>query len=312
MESNNQNRVKIKDIQDKIWVRIFQIVTFICASIIIMIVAFILYKGIAPFFTEYVFDGETYRVDLFKFLVGTEWHIYPNIYSIGYIILNTLYITMLSLVLAVPTAIFTALFITKIAPKYVGKTLNSVIELLASIPSIIYGIFGLGYLTQVTKFIASIFNVQTAGGSSTLTVVLVLSIMIYPTITMISITSINAVPKQIINGSLALGVSNTQTNFKVVLKTAKNGIFAGVILGVGRALGEATAISMVSGNAIKGPNFSLFDITNTLTTTILNGFNNRVGLDYDIRFSVALVLIIIIIVVNIILSAIKNRIGEIK
>ena len=295
---------------DIFWYRLFQIITILCASVIIFVIIFILIRGLTPFFQSYDIDGQSYRVNLGEFLIGTTWFTSPNHYGVGYIIINTIYCVILSLLIAVPMAIFSSLFITRIAPKPISKFLSIVVELLASIPSIIYGLFGMGYITAFSKWVADLFNVQTAGGLSTLSVVLVLAFMIYPTITMLSVTSINAVDKNIINGSLALGASKTQTNFKVVLTSAKNGIFAGIILGVGRAMGEATAISMVSGNANSGPTFSLFDITNTLTTAILRGFNDTVGLDYDIRFSVGVVLILLIVGVNIILNAVKKRIGE--
>ena len=158
--------------------------------------------------------------------------------------------------------------------------------------------------------ISEIFNIQTLGGQSVFTASLVLGMMIFPTITMVSITSIQAVNNNLILGSLALGASKTQTNFKVVLKGAKNGIFTGIILGVGRALGEATAVSKVCGNAQVGPTFSLFDTTSTITTTILSGFNEASGMAYDIKFSLGIVLIIIIVSTNIVLNLVKKKVGN--
>ena len=124
--------------------------------------------------------------------------------------------------------------------------------------------------------------------------------------------AIKSVKKSIIDGSLALGASVTQTNFKVVLTSAKSGIFAGIILGVGRALGEATAISLVCSAPGSGPNFDLFNGTRTLTTTMLFSIHETTGVDYDIRFSVAVVLIIIILVSNILLNFIKKKIGRVS
>ena len=164
------------------------------------------------------------------------------------------------------------------------------IELLSGIPSIIYGLFGLGVLTKLVEGLGSIFGIQTAGGISLLATVLVLSIMILPTITTIAITSISSVNNSLILGSLALGASPTQTNFKVVLIGAKSGIFSGIILGIGRALGEATAITMVCGNSGSGISFNPFDITRTLTSTMLQGIHESSGMDYDIRFSIGLLL----------------------
>ena len=154
------------------------------------------------------------------------------------------------------------------------------------------------------------FGFQSAGGLSGLAASIVLAMMIIPTITMISVTSINAVKEDQILGSLALGCSKTETNFKVVLRSAKSGIFSGIILGVGRALGEATAVSMVIGNAGMGPNFNLFDISRTLTSTMMLGMHETSGLDYDIRFSVGVMLIVIILITNLLLNLVKRKIGE--
>ena len=188
--------------------------------------------------------------------------------------------------------------------------LKLVIELLASVPSIIYGLFGQAYLTKIVMNISNIFGIQTLGGQSVLTTALVLGMMIFPTITMVSVNAIAAVKKELIYGSLALGASTTQTNFKVVLKGAKNGIFSGIILGVGRALGEATAVSKVCGNAQVGPTFSLFDTTSTITTTILSGFNEASGMAYDVKFSLGVVLILIIISTNLTLNYVKKKVGN--
>ena len=212
--------------------------------------------------------------------------------------------------IAVPISILSSLFIVRIAPKKIGACLQLVIELLASVPSIIYGLFGQAYLTKIVMKISEIFNIQTLGGQSVFTASLVLGMMIFPTITMVSINSIQAVNNNLILGSLALGASKTQTNFKVVLKGAKNGIFTGIILGVGRALGEATAVSKVCGNAQVGPTFSLFDTTSTITTTILSGFNEASGIAYDIKFSLGIVLIIIIVSTNIVLNLVKKKVGN--
>ena len=285
------------------------LVTLLCASVILVIVGFILVKGLKPFVNNYIIDNEAYKVNFFTFLSGSTWFKSPNIYSIGYVILNTIYIVILTLLLSGPISILTALFIVRIAPKWLSKTLEYLTELLASIPSIIFGVFGKGFITQIVKGIANVFNLQTAGGLGTLSTVLVLTMMIMPTITLVSITAIKSVPKTYNEASLALGATVTQTNFKVILKAATPGIFSGLILGIGRALGEATAISMVCGNAGSGPTFSLFDTTSTLTTIMMQGLSETEGLNYDIRFSVGIVLIFIILATNIILNIIKKRIS---
>ena len=167
-----------------------------------------------------------------------------------------------------PVGVLTALFIAKIAPKKLSTILRTVIELLAAIPSIIYGLFGSGVILSLIYNLAKLFGVQSQGGHSVLATVIVLSIMILPTITALSEVAIRSVGKEIEYGSLALGATKTQTNFKVILTSAKSGIFSAAILGIGRALGEATAVSLVAGNARSGPTFNFFQTTATLTSTM--------------------------------------------
>ena len=281
--------------------------TILSASSVIIIILFITERGIAPFLPSKYGD---LSVDFIRFMTGTTWYISPNIYGVFFIIINTLYVVFLSALLAVPVSIFTALFIAKMTPKPISAFFQTVIELLAAIPSIVFGVFGLGVITDVVKNIAELFGTQTAGGISALSTILVLAIMIMPTITLLSITAIKAVEKDLEQNSLALGASKMQTMFKVTLVSAKSGIFAGIILGIGRALGEATAVSMVAGNAGTGPSFDIFNTTRTLTSTMLLGLKETTGLDYDIRFSVGVILILLIIITNLLLNAAKKRIGK--
>ena len=307
MENNivKKSSLKRKTLIDKFFKCFFMSVCILCSAIIVMIVAFIVIKGVEPFFKEYLINGQIYKLSFTEFIFGNKWNFAPNHYGAGYIILNTVYITILALLIAVPISILTALFIVRIAPKKIRKGFQIVIELLASVPSIIYGLFGQAYLTKIVMNISSVFGIQTLGGQSVITTALVLGMMIFPTITMVSINSIQAVKNELI-----LGSSKTQTNFKVVLKGAKNGIFSGIILGVGRALGEATAVSKVCGNAQVGPTFSLFDTTSTITTTILSGFNEASGMAYDVKFSLGVVLILIIISTNLLLNFVKKKVGN--
>ncbi|MGM9971759.1 MAG: phosphate ABC transporter permease subunit PstC [Anaeroplasmataceae bacterium] len=304
LKLKNSNK---KTVVDKIVHGVLFSITLLCASMIVFIVLFIFIKGISPFVRDYVINGGKYKVSLWKFLIGTSWFKSPNVYGVGFIVINTIYVTLLSLLIAVPVSILTALFVSKIAPKGLGKVILAVVELLASIPSVIFGLFGMNIITRMVEKISSFFGYQSAGGISTLSTVIVLAMMIMPTITMLSATAINAVKKDVIHGSLALGASKTQTNFKIVLRSAKSGIFAAIILGVGRALGEATAVSMVAGNRGSGPTFNIFDTTRTLTSTMLLGLKETTGLDYDIRFSVGIVLIVLIIGTNVILNLVKRR-----
>lgn len=288
----------------------FMLTTILCASAIFVIVGIVVFKGLMPFVKSYTINGITMKVNPMNFLFGLSWEKHEVDFGVFFIFINTLYLTLLSLIIAVPISVLTALFIVRIAPTWLGNILISVTELLASIPSIIYGLFGAGIVTVMIRNMAGWFNYQTAGGLSVLATVIVLAMMIMPTITTISITSIKAVKDDYIKGSLALGASVTQTNFKVVLTSAKSGILAGVILGIGRALGEATAVSMVCGNAQNGPSLNPFDITRTLTSTMLSGLSESTGLKYDIRFSIAIILLILIIGVNLLLNTVKKRIGN--
>lgn len=308
--SINLGRIRRKTLMDDIIKYIFLGITIISAMVIVVITIFISVKGITPFFKQYNVDGSLYRADFIKFIFGNTYFKYPNIYGAGYLIINTILTTLLALVFAIPLSVLTALFIAKIANKYVSKVINAAVELLSSIPSVIYGLFGMAIITKIVNSISNFFHYQSAGGLSFLSVSIVLAIMITPTITMISTTAIKAVKKDYVLGSLALGASTTQTNFKVVLVSAKSGIFSGIILGVGKALGEATAISLVCGNRGNGPTFNPFDTTKTLTSAMLQSIHESEGLSYDIRFSIGILLIVIILVTNLILNKVKNSIGE--
>lgn len=308
--SQNHNKYKRKVLSDQIVNWAFFAVALISASTIIITVIFIFSRGISPFVRNYTVDNNLVRVNFGKFLIGGTWSQGSQDYGVGFIIVNTIYVVLFALIIAVPISVLTALFITRIAPKILGAAISHVVELLASIPSIIYGLFGGGVIVKIVIWLGEKVGYQTAGGQSMLAASLVLAIMILPTITMLSTTAIRAVKQDQILASLALGASPTQTNFKIVLRGAKSGIFSGVILALGRALGEATAVSMVAGNAVSGPNFNPLDITRTLTSTILMELHEMSfgSLDYDIRFSVGLILMLIILVSNIALNYVKNRI----
>jgi phosphate transport system permease protein len=303
---NQTKKYKNKLRQDAIFKMLFQASAILSSSMIFVIIAFILIKGLQPFMEAYQYGTR----DFFSFLVGTVYRQDSGIYGVGFIIVNTLISGFGALVIAFPLSVLTALFIAKIAPKRVAQGMQTVVELLASIPSVVYGVFAAGSITILVKNLAALFAIKTAGGSSLLAVMLLLAIMIYPTITSLAITSIQAVPEDLEHASLALGATKTQTNFKIVLASAKSGIFAGAILGLGRAFGEATAVSMVAGNKLFGPTFNLFDITRTLTSTILTGLKETTGVDYDIRFSAGIVLMAVILISNLSINFVKNRIGH--
>ncbi len=312
-QKTNKHNTHRKEMLDKIVRGVFLASAIISASFIVIIVVFIMMKGIIPFVTDN--DGIG-AVNLWKFLTGTTWlkgtAFQSNLYSVGFIILNTLYIAFASLLISMPVGVLTALFIAKVAPKRLAEFLRTVVELLAAIPSIVFGLVGYMLIKPfVYNFADTIFGAQTKGGNSVLATVIVLALMTLPTITAISEVSIRSVNKDIIHGSLALGATKTQTNFKVVLASAKSGIFASAILGIGRALGEATAVSLVAGNATDGPSFLPFDITSTLTSTMLNGLKETTGIDYDIRFSVGIILMVVILITNLTLNWVKRKVGNV-
>ena len=286
----------------------FMIAAFLSASTILLIVLFVGMKGIQPFLSSYEYQ----QVNVLSFLFGSVWRPDQGIYGVGYIVINTLLSAFGALLLAFPIAVLTALFIEKMAPKQIRGFMQTTIELLASIPSVVYGIFAAGSISVIVKALGDTLGFVTAGRNSFLAVILLLAIMIFPTITSLSMSAIKAVPRELELGSLALGASKTQTNFKVVLASAKSGIFAGAILGLGRAFGEATAVAMVAGNKLFGPTFDLFDITRTLTSTMLSGLKETSGLDYDIRFSVGIVLMVVILGSNLLLNYVKKKIGRIR
>lgn len=290
---------------DKIVARIFLALAIICASFIVFIVAVIFIKGITPFIKNYDTENGKYRASLWEFITGTIWTDYK--YGVLGMVINTIYIVGISSLFALIISVLAALFIVRIAPKRLSKVFESVIELLASIPSIIFGLFGQGFICPMVREIADFMGIQTMGGSSNLATIIVLVIMMIPTITMLTVTQMRSIKQDQINASLALGATKAQTDFKIVLAGSTSGIFSALILGIGRALGEATAVSMVCGNAIDGPVFGLFDITRTLTSTMMLGLHETTGVDYDIRFSVGIVLIAIILVTNIGLNKIRKK-----
>ena len=293
-----------KKLFDRIASGIFMLCGFISAIMIVLIIYFVGQKGIQVFL-----PGYPERQGLREFLTGTSWRPESNTFGAGFIIVNTLISAFGAALLAFPISTLSALFIVKIAPKRLRDVFTTVVELLAAVPSVVYGVFAAGALTDLVNRLAVSLGFSTRGGLSMLTVILLLTIMVYPTMTSLAISAIRAVPEPLELGSLALGASTTQTNFKVVLSSAKSGIFAGLVLGLGRAFGEATAVSMVAGNSMIGPTWNPFEITRTLTSTMLTGMHETTGVGYDIRFSIGIVLMVIIIITNWLIHLIRRKIG---
>lgn len=281
------------------------------SSFIFIISIFITIEGIVPFVTDN--DGLG-TVNLWNFLTGTVWlqgqTFVATTYGAGYVVIQTLYLAFLALLFSFPIGVMTALYIAKIAPRRIAEVMRGTVELMASIPSIVFGLVGAGFFLPIIYDFGQLFGISSAGGAGTLGVVLVLSLMSLPTIIALSEVAIRSVDSSLEKASLALGATPTQTRFKIVLLAAKNGIFSSAILAIGRSLGEATAVALVAGNARSGPNFGLFDITSTMTSMMLSGLKETTGIDFSIRFSVGLLLMIVILLTNISLNAIKRKVGN--
>jgi phosphate transport system permease protein len=283
----------------------------LASSFIVIIVLFVALRGVLPFVTD---NNGLGTVDLVRFLTDMVWlegtYFKSTLYGAGFLIINTLYIATLTLVIAFPIGVLTALFIAKIAPKPLASVMRTIIELLASVPSIVFGLVGVGFFLPIIYGLARSLGFNSPAGSGVLGTVVVLAIMSIPTITAVSEVSIRSVDPSLEQASLALGATKTQTNFKINLLAAKSGIFSGAILAIGRSLGEATAVALVSGNAKSGPSFGLFETTATITSTLLQGLKETVGIDYDIRFALGILLMIVILLTNATLNFIKAKVGS--
>lgn len=286
---SNKNKYLIESITSKI----FLLSAFISVISLLLIICFVFYKGAIPF----VFKGYSF----FSFLFGTEWVPSADKYGILSMILVSLYATFGSLIIGVPVGILTATFIVEVAPKSLAKIMSPAVELLAGIPSVLYGIFGLAFIVPNVQ---KLFNQPK--GQSLLAVIIVLAIMMLPTIITVSETALRAVPKSYKEASLGLGASKTQTTFKIVIPAAKSGILAAVVLGVGRAIGETMAVILVAGNSPVIPN-SIMDSVRPLTTNIVLEMGYAFGTHQEMLFATGIVLFIFIIILNLILSMISNK-----
>lgn len=237
------------------------------------------------------------QIGLTDFLFGQVWAstaAEPK-YGILPFILSSLCGTFGAILLGIPVGLLTAVFLSKAAPKRVGSTVAAAVELLAGIPSVIFGLLGMQVLVPA---VARVFG--RASGACLLSAIVVLSIMILPSIVSVSVTALNAVPPEYEEGSLALGATKAETWFKVSLPAAKSGVAAGVVLGIGRAVGEAMAVMMVAGNSPNMP--GLFKSVTFLTTAIAKEMSYASGLQRQALFSIALVLFLFIMALNLLLN----------
>ena len=235
------------------------------------------------------------KIGVFKFLLGTTWRPGNDIYGILPMILGSLYVTAGALVLGVPIGLLTAVFLSRFASPRMVKLLKPAVQLLAGIPSVVYGFFGLVVVVPLTT-----------GRGSMLAACIILGIMILPTIISVSETSLNAVESSYYEGALALGATHEHAVFSVVLPAAKSGVLASVILGVGRAIGEAMAVIMVAGNQPRMPQ-GLFKGLRTLTTNIVMEMGYSADLHREALIATAVVLFVFILLINLLFSLTKRR-----
>ena len=244
------------------------------------------------------------EIGLFKFLFGTKWAPTASDPSYGILpfILTSVYGTAGAVVIGVPVGLLTAIFLAKAAPKKMANFVQRAVELLAGIPSIVYGLVGLIVLVPI---IQKIFGL--ASGATLITAIIVLAIMVLPSIINVSTTSLQAVPREYEEASLALGATETETFFRVSVPAAKSGIAAAIVLGVGRAIGEAMAIIMVSGNVANMP--GLLKSVRFMTTAIASemSYASVGSLQRNALFSIGLVLFIFIMLINLLLNVVIKR-----
>ena len=274
------NRHKVETIVHGIFL-IMGLVTIAC---VLMITVYLIIAGI-PAIKE---------IGLIDFLFGREWASTAAEPQFGILpfILTSIYGTAGAMVIGVPVGFMTAVFTAKVAPFRVRSIIEEAVSLLAGIPSVVYGLVGMLILVPGIR---NIFDIP--DGASLLAAIIVLAIMTLPSIVSVSLTALEAVPKEYEEASLALGATEIETYFKVSVPAAKSGIAAAVVLGVGRAIGEAMAVMMVSGNAPNMPD-SIFQSVRFLTTAVASEMSYSSGLQRQALFSIALVLFLFIMMIN--------------
>ena len=247
------------------------------------------------------------EIGLFSFLTGTKWapNNSPASYGIFPMIIGSIYITAGSVIVGVPIGILTAIFMAYFCPKKIYGVLKSAVDLLAGIPSVVYGFFG---MVVLVPFIRELFFKFGCKGSSILTASLLLGLMILPTIIGVSEAAIRAVPESYYEGSLALGATHERSVFFAVVPAAKSGIMAGVILGIGRAIGETMAVIMVAGNQARIPD-NIFQGVRTLTSNIVIEMGYAADLHRQALIATGVVLFVFILIINLLFSVLKRR-GE--
>ena len=297
---NRKNKSAVEEIAQVI----FTLCAFLAILAVISITVYMVINGTPALF----------QVGIREILFGTAWKPTAENPSFGilYVILTSIIGTALAVLLGVPIGILTAVFLAETAPRKLAALVKPAVELLAGIPSVVYGLLGLMILNPLMyKLELAIFKGsdthQFTGGANLLSAVIVLAIMILPTVINISESAIRAVHPSLKSASLALGASHIQTIFKVILPAAKSGIITAVVLGVGRAIGEAMAITLVSGSSVNMP--LPFNSVRFLTTAIVAEMGYASGLHRQVLFTIGLVLFVFMMIINITVNSILKK-GE--
>lgn len=283
---------KKKDLMENALHGLFLFCGFVSVAFVLLISVYLIISGIPAI----------HQIGPIKFLFGTTWKSGQNQFGILPFILTSVYGTAGAVILGIPIGIFTAMFLAKAAPPRIASVIQGAVELLAGIPSVVYGLVG---MTVLVPGVQRAFHLSS--GATLFSAIVVLTIMILPYIISVSATALRAVPKEYEEASLALGANYTETWFRVSLRAAKSGVAAAVIQGVGRALGEAMAIIMVAGNVANMP--GLFKSVRFLTTAIVSemSYASYGSLQRQALFSIGLVLFLFIMMINWILHRVIRK-----
>ncbi len=292
MKNKKHVMKKIKLITEKVMNVFFIACGFTSIAAVLLITVYMVTSGL-PAIKE---------IGFFNFMFGTEWKSTGADPKFGILpfILTSVYGTVGAVLIGVPIGVLCAVYLSKMANSAFSKIVRPTVQLLAGIPSVVYGLIG---MIVLVPFIRNFFEIP--NGSSLVAAIIVLAIMILPSIISISETALNAVPQDYEQASLALGATKTETIFKVSIPAAKSGIAAGVVLGVGRAIGEAMAVIMVAGNVANMPH--LLKSVTFLTTAVAKEMAYASGLQRQALFSIALVLFVFIMLINIVLNTVLKK-----
>ena len=283
---------KAANIFEKTMNIVFTFCGFLAVAFVILITGFLLTSGMPAI-------G---KIGITDFLFGTEWASTASTPSYGILpfILTSVYGTLGAIIIGVPLGLMCAIFVAKMANDKIAKTVRTSVDLLSGIPSVVYGLVG---MIIIVPLVREAFNLP--DGANLFSAIIVLTVMILPSVISVSETAIRAVPKEYEEASLALGATKTETVFKVIVPAAKSGILTSVVLGIGRSIGEAMAVMMVSGNVANMP--GLFKSVRFLTTAVASEMSYSSGLQREALFSIALVLFVFILIINLVLNLIVKK-----